>query len=98
MVKRSPSGDIDITVLFIHHEFDGIIILIGNGIGKSRKMIDMSTSLFCQQKYNVLAAAHAFSGNDYMSSFFGKVIWIWIYWWQNQQYHWLWKIGGAMTM
>ena len=76
MVKRSPSGDIDITVLFIHYEFDGIIILIGNGIGKSRKIIDMSTSLFCQQKYNVLAAAHAFSGNDYVSSFFGKVIWI----------------------
>ena len=72
MVKRSPSGDIDITVLFIHHEFDGIIILIGNGIGKSRKIIDMSTSLFCQQKYNVLAAAHAFSGNDYVSSFFWK--------------------------
>ena len=24
----------------------------------------MSTSLFCQQKYNILAAVHAFSGND----------------------------------
>ena len=49
MVKRSPSGDIDITVLFIHHEFDGIIILIGNGIGKSRKIIDMSTSYFANK-------------------------------------------------
>ena len=71
---RSPSGDIGIIALFKHQEFDGITILIGNGIGKSRKIIDMSTSLFCQQKYNVLAAAHAFSGNDYVSSFFGKVI------------------------
>ena len=60
---RSPSGDIDITVLFIHHEFDGITILIGNGVGKIRKIIDMSTCLFGQQKYSVLAAVHAFSGN-----------------------------------
>ena len=67
---RSPSGDIDITVLFIHHEFDGITILIGNGVGKSRKIIDMSTCLFCQQKYSVLAEVHAFSGNYHVSSFF----------------------------
>ena len=60
----SPFGDIDIIMLFIYHEFDGITILIGNGVGKSRKIIDMSTSLFCHQKYNVLAAVHAFSGND----------------------------------
>ena len=35
---RSPSGDIDIIMLFIHHEFDGITILIGNGVRKSRSM------------------------------------------------------------
>ena len=45
----SPSGDIDIIMLFIDHEFDGMTILIGNGVGKSRKIIGMSTSLFCQQ-------------------------------------------------
>ena len=69
---RSPSGDIDIIVLFILHEFDGITILIDNGVGKSRKIIDMSTSLLCQQKRKALAAVHAFSGNDYVSSFFRK--------------------------
>ena len=69
---RSPSGDIDIILLFIHHEFVGITILIGNGVGESRKIIDMSTSLFCQQKCNVLAAVHAFSGNDCVCSFFWK--------------------------
>ena len=37
---RSPSGDIDIIMLFIHHEFDGITILLGNGVGKSRKITD----------------------------------------------------------
>ena len=59
-----PSGDIDIIVLFILHEFDGITILIDNGLGKSRKIIDMSTSLLCQQKHKTVAAVHAFSGND----------------------------------
>ena len=68
---RSPSADIDMIALLIHHEFDGITILIGNGAGKSRKIMDMSTALFCQQKCNVLAAVHAFSGND-VSSFFRK--------------------------
>ena len=49
LMIRSPSGDIDIIMLFIDHEFDEITILIGNGVGKSRKIIGMSTCLFCQQ-------------------------------------------------
>ena len=65
---RSPSVDIDIITLLIH-EFDGITILIDNGAGKSRKIMDMSTFLFCQQKCDVLAAVYAFSGNG-VSSFF----------------------------
>ena len=69
---RPPSGDIDIIVWFMHHEFDGITILIGNGVGKSSKIIDLSTSLFYQQKCNVLAAVHTFSGNEYVPSFFWK--------------------------
>ena len=72
-MKRSPSGDTDIIVLIILNEFDGITILIDNGAGKSRKIIDISTSLLCQQKRKTLAAVHAFSGNDYVSSFFQKV-------------------------
>ena len=70
---RSLPEDIDIIVLFILHKFDGITILTDNGAGKSRKIIDMSTSLFCQQKGKILAAVHAFSRNDYVSSFSGKV-------------------------
>ena len=66
---RSPSGDIGIIALFKHQEFDGITILIGNGIGKSRKIIDMSTSL--PTKIECLSCS---TGNDYVSSFFGKVI------------------------
>ena len=60
---RSPSGDIDIIVLLILHEFDLITILIDNDVGKSRN-IDMSTSLLCQQKRKALAEVHVFSGND----------------------------------
>ena len=41
---RSPPRDIDIIVLIILPEFDRITILIGNGVGKSRKTVDMSTS------------------------------------------------------
>ena len=67
---RSPSRDIDIIVLIILHEFDRNTILIDNGQGKSRKRIDMSTSLLSQQKHKALAAVHTFSGNDYVSSFF----------------------------
>ena len=47
---RSLSEDIDIIVLFIHHEFDEITILIGNGAEKIRTIIGMSAHLFCQQK------------------------------------------------
>ena len=72
-MKRSPSGEIDIIMLIILNELDGITILIDNGAGKSRKIIDISTSLLCQQKRKTLAAVHTFSGNDYVSSFFQKV-------------------------
>ena len=36
---RSPSGDIDIIVLLILHEFDRITVLIDNAVGKSRKFV-----------------------------------------------------------
>ena len=42
---RSPSGDIDIIMLIILHEFDEITILIDSGVGKRRKIIDMLTFL-----------------------------------------------------
>ena len=35
---RSPSGNTDITLLFILHGFDGLTILIGNGVGKVEKL------------------------------------------------------------
>ena len=38
---RSPSGGIDIIVFFTLDEFDGITILIDNGVGKSRIITHM---------------------------------------------------------
>ena len=57
---RSPSGDIDIITLFVCHDFSDTQILIDNGSGKNRKIID------------ALLGMHAFFGNDYVSSFFRK--------------------------
>ena len=41
VMVRSPSGDIDIPVLFLLHQFENTTILIDNGVGKNRKIIDV---------------------------------------------------------
>ena len=70
---RSPSGDIDIIVLFLLHQFDGIRGLRDNGTGeKNRKIIDMTTSTLSSEYRQALAGVHAFSGHDYVSCFFRK--------------------------
>ena len=69
---RSPSGDIDILVLFLLHQFEGKTVYIDKGTGKHRKIIDMSTSFLSAEHSQALAGMHAFSGNDYISSFFRK--------------------------
>ena len=72
VLVRSPSGDIDILVLFLLHFSQSPRILVDNGTGKARKIIDMSTSPLSLAKRKTLAGMHAFSGNDYISSFFQK--------------------------
>ena len=87
VMVRSPSGDIDILVLFLLHQFENITVLIDNGVGKNRKIIDMSSSFLCENKRKALAGMHSFSGNDYVSSFFRKgkkVMWKLIL--QNEEY------------
>ena len=69
MIKL-PSIDIDKIVLVMLPEFDRITILINNDIWKSRRIIDMSTTLLSQEKHQALAVVHAFSWIDYVSSFF----------------------------
>ena len=62
LMIRSLSGDIDIIMLIILHKFDETTILIDNGVGKRRKIIDMLTSLSCQQKRKEINICLVFSG------------------------------------
>ena len=43
VMVRSPSGDIDILALFLGHDFGDIRVLVVNGTGKSRKVIDITS-------------------------------------------------------
>ena len=66
VIVRSPSGDIDILVLFLAHDFE---VLIDNAAGKSRKVIDITSSTLQDEQRKALIGMHAFSGDYYVSSF-----------------------------
>lgn len=70
----SSSGDTDILVLFQLHSARLVDVrcLVDNGTGKNRKIIDASTTGLSVLECQALAGIHAFSGNDYISSFFRK--------------------------
>ena len=70
VMVRSPSGDIAILALFLLH--DGIRVLIDNDTGNARKIIDIHSARLSIEQRRALAGMHAFSGNDYVSSFFRK--------------------------
>ena len=72
VMVRSPSGDVDILVLFILHQFGGKTVFIDNGVGKNLKIIDMSTTVLSSRQRHAFAGVHAFSGNVYISSFFQR--------------------------
>ena len=67
---RSPSEEIDILALFVRHDFPGVQILIDNGSGKSRKIVDVTYSEVSTKQRKALLGMHAFSGNHFVSSFF----------------------------
>ena len=69
---RSLSGDIDILALFVSHNFGDITIYTDNGTGKSRKIINVTSSELSAEEKVALIGLHTFSGNDYVSSFFCK--------------------------
>ena len=48
LLVRSTSGDIDILMLFLLHQFENKPVLIDNGTGSSRKIIDMSSKNLTQ--------------------------------------------------
>ena len=55
-------------VLFSGHDFDEVRVLVDNGTGKSR----ISSSTLPKVQRQARVGTHAFSGNDYDSSFFRK--------------------------
>ena len=63
---------ISLETLFVAYQFDGITVLIDNGVGKERKIYDMSSSGLTIQQQKALIGLHAFTGNDYVSCFFRK--------------------------
>ena len=75
VLLRSPSGDTSgeyiYLVLSLLYEFKNRIV-IDNGVGNSRKLIWLGSIDFSSSHLNSLLGFHAFTGNDYVSSFFRK--------------------------
>lgn len=73
VIVRSPSGDTDILVillsLFTANEQN---IYLDNGHGNSRKTLQINTCKLPVDIQKALIGLHAFTGNDYISSFFRK--------------------------
>ena len=75
---RSSSGDIDIPVI-LTGTLGGIEtrLLVDNGTGKSRKTILINNFISSVQQQQALIGFHAFTGNDYVSSFLRKTKKLW---------------------
>ena len=71
-VVRSSSGDIDIPIILLANEIDNLKVFIDNGTGKARKILDLTSCDLSRAQKQALLGMHAFSGNDYISSFFRK--------------------------
>lgn len=76
-VVRSCSGDTDIPIILLANECENLRVIIDNGSGKSRRILDLSHCQLTDIQKQALLGLHAFSGNDYVSSFFrkGKKTW-----------------------
>ena len=73
VIVRSPSGDTDVLVILlskmIGHQ-DKIYLDYGTGL--NRKGLWLSNVVMSESKLKALIGFHAFTGNDYISSFFRK--------------------------
>ena len=73
VLVRFPSGDIDINVLFINmFQAKSERIYIDFGTGKSRKIFKLTSIDMTEELKSALLGFHALTGNDYVSSIFGK--------------------------
>ena len=69
---RSRSGDIDIIVSLIGHQDLPESIYVDNGTGSGRKLLQPCMCELNSEEREALIGFHAFTGNDYVSSFFRK--------------------------
>ena len=73
VIIRSPSRDADILVLTVSVLYSHKTrILLDNSSGKEQKSVWLGAVELFQQRSTSLIGLHAFSGNDYVSSFFKK--------------------------
>ena len=69
---RSRSGDIDIIVSLVGQEDLPTELYVDNGTGSGRKILQPSLCELTLQERSAVIGFHAFTGNDYTSSFFRK--------------------------
>ena len=69
-VVRSSSGDTDIPIILLANDCENLKNILDNGSGKSRRILDLSRCQLTYIQVQALLGIHAFSGNDYVSSFF----------------------------
>ena len=73
VIIRLPSGDTNILVLTVSVLYSHKTrILLDNSSGKEQKSVWLGALELFQQRSTSLIGLHAFSGNDYVSSFFKK--------------------------
>ena len=73
VIIRSSLGDVDICVLVIHHLYlHKEKVFLDNGKSDARQLIPLSSIDLPNEHRTAILGFHAFTGNDYVSSFFGK--------------------------
>ncbi len=73
VILRSPSGDVDIPIIVYGNQLDtDLRIFLDNGTEKSRKVLDINSLQLSSVQKRGIIGFHALTGNDYVSSFFGK--------------------------
>ena len=72
-IIRSHSGDIDIAVIALSHFIeDADRVILDTNTGKYRKTLGLDQIDMTKEQKSSLIGFHAFTGNDYNSSFFRK--------------------------
>ncbi len=71
VVVHSPSGDVDINILFLSmFEENSDKIHIDYGTGKNCRILSVGSMDMSRELKTALIGFHAFTGNDHVSSFF----------------------------